>query len=65
MIKRHYLALAGGGIALAASVIVVASFLATIQQPDNNNVDMIGNGKDTSNVQTSTVEYLSGASGDF
>jgi carboxymethylenebutenolidase len=63
MIKRHYLVLAGGGIALAASVIVVASFLATIQQPDNNNVDMIGNGKDTSNVQTSTVEYLSGASG--
>ena len=61
---KHVAYIAGGSI-VAISIALAVAFLALPQETDNigNNVDMIGNGRDVSEVQTMALEYSPGSNG--
>lgn len=61
---KHVAYIAGGSI-VAISIALAVAFLAQPQETDNigNNVDMIGNGRDVSEVQTMALEYSPGSNG--
>lgn len=65
MLNYKHVAYIAGGAIIAISIVLAVTFSAQPQETDNigNNVDMIGNGKDVSEVQSMEVGYASGTNG--
>jgi carboxymethylenebutenolidase len=63
--NAKHLAAIGGGAAIVAAIAIALSISAQPTNTDSvgSNVDMLGDGKDVSKVQTAAVEYVDGANG--